>query len=451
MQNRIAYGLYPAPVTAQSQPQVRRDWLALAFFTLLFIMPLWPDFAELKPGGIPNVAPTRLVRAGLIFLALIYLFADRERTAAFGRRLRENWVPVAMLLVFFGWRFASAFESRFAGVQIFAFIKNDFWTYLTIFFITLYVLRDERDVKRVLQVIVFSGLIVGVAALLEFYLKRNLFQRFLTVTNDYLLVALSDKTRDNIYRAQGTLEHPLLLGQFFAMILPWCWYCMLYAERRWFNVVAFVSGLVGVAAIYVCGSRSSFAIAIPLVAIMFLWELWRWTLRSHNRPAQYLMLLQFPLLLGAFVAVLSYIKQIAAGTTRVTQGSASIRLQMLDAGIAKLGDAPFLGHGLGEATNVVTFVGSGGIKTLDNYYLVIALETGLFALLLNAVLWLYFLFSAFTSSRQRETGRARLAMLLGLSVLGYIIVMSIHSLQGLTWLLFVIFGCLLVLKDRRQA
>ncbi|MES2349829.1 MAG: O-antigen ligase family protein [Pseudomonadota bacterium] len=418
---------------------------------LLFVLPLWPDFAELKPGGIPNIAPPRLVRAALIFLAVIYLFQDRERAALFGKRLRENWIPVTLLLAFFSLRFASGFVARFPVLQIFVFVRNDLWSYLSIFFITLFVLRDERDVKRVMQIIVVAGMIVGMAALLEYFLKRNLFQRFISVTSDYMMAVLSDKTRDNTYRAQGTLEHPLLLGQFFAMILPWCWYTMLYSERRLFRLIACVSGVLGVTAIYVCGSRSSFAIAIPLVALMFIWELWRWTLRSHNRPAQYLILLQFPLLLGAFAGVLFYLKKIAAGTTQVTQGSASIRLEMLNSGMSKLSDALFLGHGLGEATSVVSFVGKGGVKTLDNYYLVIALESGMIALMLNALLWLYFLFSAFSQSRDKDTGRARISMLLGLSVLGYIIVMSIHSLQGLTWLLFVIFGCLLVLKDKRAA
>jgi hypothetical protein len=449
MQNRIAYGLYPALPTAKAT--VKRDWLALLFFTLLFILPLWPDFAEVKPGGIPNIAPPRLVRAALIFLAVLYLFQDRERSTVFFRRLRENWIPITLLLAFFALRFASAFVSRFPALQIFAFVKNDFWSYLNIFFITLFVVRDERDVKRVVNVIVFSGMIVGAAAVVEYFLKRNLFQGLISVTSDYMMSVLSDKTRDNVYRAQATLEHPLMLGQFFAMILPWCWYSMLYSNGRILKVVALLSGLLGVAAIYACGSRSSFAIAIPLVAIMFIWELWRWTLRSHNRPAQYLMLLQFPLLLGAFAGVLYYIKKVAAGTTHVTQGSASIRLEMLNSGISKLGDAMFLGHGLGDATSVVTFVGTGGVKTLDNYYLVVALESGMIALLLNAVLWLYFLFSSFSLSRQKETANARLAMLLGLSVLGYIIIMTIHSLQGLTWLLFVIFGCLLVLKDKRGA
>lgn len=447
--NFVTYGLYPAPPTATAR--VARDWLGMLFLCLIFVTPLWPEFAELKMAGIPNMAPPRLIRAALIFATLFLFFRDRERAETFVRRLRENWIVITLFVLLFALRFASAFLGHNPALQVFAFIKSDFWTYLTIFFITLFVVRDERDIKRLVEVVVLAAAIVGLAALVEYYLKRNLFARFFTVTSDYLMVVLGDKTRDNIYRAQGTMEHPLLMGQFFAMVLPWCWYCFRYSERMVFRLIACGSGLLGVAAIYFSGSRSSFAVAIPLVALMFIWELWRWTKRSSNRPAQYLMLLQFPLLLTAFAGVLLYIKTLAAGTTQITRGSASVRMDMLNAGVPKVGDAVFMGHGLGEATNVVTFVGKGGIRTLDNYYLLVALESGMIVVLLTAFLWLYFLFAALAQSGKEDMRKARLSMLLGLAVLGYIIIMSIHSLQSLTWLLFVIFACILILREKKPA
>lgn len=447
--NIATYGLYPQPKS--TIVQIKRDWLALLFFGLVFLLPLWPDFAELKMAGLPNLAPTRLMRAALIVATLFCFFHDKERAEMLVRRIRENWLIVGLLVLLYSIRFASGFIGHFPVLEIYAFIKNDFWSYLVLFFVALFVIRDEKDVIRIIQVIVSSAAIVGLVTLLEFYLKNNIFQKLLPVTSDYLVAVLGDKSRDNIYRAQGTLEHPLILGQFFVMVLPWCWYCLLYSENKAFKALALCSGLLGLASIYLSGSRSSIAVIIPVVALMFIWELWRWTKRSHNRPAQYLMMLQFPLLFTAFVGVLVYIKSMAAGTTQITRGSASVRLDMLNAGLPKLGDAIFMGHGLGEAVTVVKFVGKGGVRTLDNYYLLVGLESGAIALLLTVILWLYFLFAAIRSSGDLDVKRARLSLMMGLSVLSYIIIMGIHSLQSLTWLLLLVFACIFVLREKKSS
>lgn len=444
---RLNYAGLPAASTRPKAVRRGRDWLPVLYFGLLFILPLWPDFAELKFGGLPNLAPTRLLRAALIAFVLCALFVDRERTALLAQRLRRNWVPLLMLGLLYAVRLASGFIGHFPAVQVFAFVKNDLWSYLSMVLLTLFVVRDHRDITRVIEVTVAAAVIVGMAALIEFKLKHNLFERFIVVTSDYLMNVLADKSRDNFYRVQSTFEHPLLLGQFYVMILPWCWYCFRYSTRRLMRIAGVLAGMLGVLAIYLSGSRAAFGLAVPLVALMFIWEVWRWMRRISNRPAQYLVLLQIPMLLVGFVATLLVLKEITAGNTQTTRGSASIRLAMLNAGLPEVAKAPLIGHGLGEATTVVKFANKSGILTLDNYYLVLALDSGLIALALTVALWVYFLLAALNRSRHPQTALARLGLMLALPILGYIIIMGVHSLQSLTWLLLVLFACVLVLRE----
>lgn len=67
---------FPSPLVKPTA--AKRDWFYLLFLTLLFVLPLWPSYAELKFGGLPNLAPGRLVRTVLIFSFFWMIFNDRR-------------------------------------------------------------------------------------------------------------------------------------------------------------------------------------------------------------------------------------------------------------------------------------------------------------------------------------------------------------------------------------
>lgn len=446
--NRIAYGLYPA---ASTEPAVRgKDRLGQLFFALIFVTLLWPDYAELKFAGVPNLAFPRLFRAATILYAIFVLFRDRERYAMFTRRLSENWVSIGILMAFFTFRLGTNFISTAPVLQFVIFVKYDVWSYLSMFFLALLILRDRHDVKKFMMLVVGTGAIAGALAVLEFRLKHNLFQGIVTVTSDFVLAALRDKTRDNFYRAESTFEHPIILGEFYALILPWCYYFFRYAPIRWQRMLAASTGFLGMLAIYVSGSRSAFAVAIPVFILMLGWEIWLWTKSSVNRPAQYLVLLQFPMAAGALGVIVLFLKSIASGTTQETRSSASVRLEMLSAGINKIAESIFVGYGQGEASNQVVFIGTGGVRTLDNLYLAIGLESGLLGLALMVICWLTFLGIAISLMNDKNADRSRLGVLLTLSMASYIIIAAIHSLQSLTWVFYMLCACALILREQKR-
>lgn len=447
---RIAYGLYPQALPADHAASKSRDWLWLIYLALIVVLLLWPDYAELKIGGTPNMAPVRLIRGLGIAAGLFFLFRDPERSDMFYRRLRENWGALIVLLAFYGFRLSTIFVGHQEALQLLSYIKYEFWSYLSMFFLTLLVVRDERDVRKLVQLVVVVSALIGLLAVVEFRLKRNIFQGIISVSNEYVLAVLRDKTRDNAYRAESTFEHPIVLGQFFAMILPCCWYVLRHGDHKWLRATGGFAFLMGFVAIFASGSRSALALAVPILILMGMWEIWLWLKRSNNRPAQYLVLLQFPLLLGVFGMVLYYLKNIATGTTQETRGSASVRIDMLYAGLHKVDAAMLMGHGVGEATNVVTFVGTNGVRTLDNYYLVIALESGLIGLGLNLLMWGYFFWRSLGFMGDRNVDRSRIGLLLSLAFLTHIIIMTIHALQSLTWLLMIMFALFLILSERRR-
>lgn len=447
---RIAYGLYPQALPADHAASKARDWLWLIYLALITVLLLWPDYAELKIGGTPNLAPVRLMRGLGIAAGLFFLFRDPERAAMFYRRLSENWGALLVLFAFYAFRLSTVFVGHQEALQLLSFIKYEFWSYLTMFFLTLLVVRDERDVRKLVQLVVVVAALIGLLSVVEFRLKRNLFQGFIAVSNDFVLAVLRDKSRDGAYRSESTFEHPIMLGQFFAMVLPFCWYVLRHGDNKWLRATGGFAFLMGFVAIFASGSRSALALAVPILILMGMWEIWLWLKRSNNRPAQYLVLLQFPLLLGIFGMVLYYLKNIATGTTQETRGSASVRIDMLYAGLHKIDAAMLMGHGVGEATNVVTFVGTNGVRTLDNYYLAVALESGLIGLGLNLLLWAYFFWRSLGFMGDRNVDRSRIGLLMSLALLTYIVIMTIHALQSLTWLLMVMFALILILSERRR-
>ena len=440
--------LFPSPLVKPTA--VKRDWLLLFLLALLFMLPLWPGYAELKFGGLPNLAPVRLVRIVLIVSFIWMIFNDRRRNKIFFRRISENWVLVSTLIAFYGLRVASAFVGHDISFQLFAFFKNDVFTNLPIFFIALAAIDDNKSVSKVFNVLIGAGLIASLLAMVDFYLERNIFMGIISVSNDYLMGIFIDKSRDNAYRAQGTFEHPILLGQYFTFMLPLIWVKFMATTRVGVRLYYTVAAIMAVASIYVSGSRAALGIAVIFLMFIFIWEIIFWIRTSHNRVAQYFVISQFAWLIFGVIFGITMLKNIAGGNSAETISSTNSRLIMWTGGLPKVFDSPLIGHGLGDATSIFSLVGRGGMRTLDNFYLLLGLESGVLAPLL------FLVFLALSSPPLfqyffREPGDIARPLIACMFVfIGYSFFMAIHALPEQFWLILLISGIVIVLLENNS-
>lgn len=442
-----SHGYYQARLLpAAAETSLANKYFGL-FLLFVFVMPLWPNYAELKFGGLPNLAPDRLIRTALVFGFIWIFFSNSAAVHTLKQRLEKNWILISVLLAFYGIRIVSAFVAHDPLFQLFAFFRNELLVSLPIFFIALLAIEDEKSVKKVFVALTAAGVIASILALVDFYREKNIFMGLIPITSDYLMAVFLDKTRDFTYRAQGTFEHPIMLGQYFALTLPITW--TLFKESKGFVRPCFyaIAGVLALGSVYISGSRIALGVAVLTMMLFAFWEIILWIRTSRNRVLQYLVLSQLPLPIVAAVSGLYMFKSTATGSTQETLSSTNARLDMLVGGFPKIFDSPIIGHGLGEHLSVFSLLGRAGIRTLDNFYLLVGLESGVFVPIL---LMLFFLLSSPPVFRYffREEGvAARRVIACALLLFGYAMQMAIHSLHGQMWLALVISVAVIVLRE----
>ena len=411
------------------------------FLALVFILPLWPNYAEFKFGGIPNLAPDRLLRVALFFGFIGIFFTNSVPVKVMKQRLAKNWILVFMLSVFYGMRILSALVSPNTAFQLYAFFRNEFLVSFPFFCYALLAIKDEKSVKKILVTLVISGFFASIVALVDYYNQKNLFMGLVPANSDYLMGVFLDKTRDDSYRAQGTFEHPIMLGQFFVLLLPIIW--TLLRQSNKFTHVVFYTTTAGLAlaAIYASGSRAALGLGLVVISLFIFWEIYAWTKTSRNRVLQYLVISQIPIPIVGVLTVLYAYKGVALGKTQEALSSTNARIDMLIGGGPKIFDSPIYGHGLGEALSVFSLVGRAGLRTLDNYYLLLGLETGVICLLVFFFLLIVPCLKLAKSSLDIENISSRLLIAFSLILLAYVVQMAIHSLHQQIWFIILVLAC----------
>lgn len=420
------------------------------FLALVFILPLWPNYAELKFGGMPNLAPDRLLRVALFFGFIGIFFTNSASVKVMKQRLEKNWILVLVLTSFYGIRILSALESHNTIFELYAFFRNEFLVTFPIFLYALLAIKDEKSVDKIFVTLVISGFFASIVALVDYYKQRNLFVGLIPVSNDYLMGVFLDKTRDDTYRAQGTFEHPIMLGQFFILQLPIIW-TLLRRSTKILSVLFYIcTGVLALASIYASGSRAALGLGLVAITLFVFWEIYARTQASKNRVLQYLVISQIPIpIIGALAALYIY-KDNAIGRTQETLSSTNARIEMLIGGTPKVFESPLYGHGLGEHLSVFSLVGRAGIRTLDNFYLLIGLESGLIAVTLLIIFFSICLFKNKFLIKQQTIGIVRPYVAMGIATFVYAIQMASHSLHQQMWIILLFSTLTIVLNEQFQ-
>ena len=136
-------------------------------------------------------------------------------------------------------------------------------------------------------------------------------------------------------------------------------------------------------------------------------------------------------------------EKLISGRTAKEAGSSSIRLLQMELGIPLIVDRPIIGYGPGEAAEVLGLKA----KTIDNYYLSLAIESGLPELVLFILILLYFLRYAWKLHNKLPPTQSALAIAIFWSIAGNALFLTVLSLEQVMPLMFLIFSMLIVLRS----
>jgi O-antigen ligase len=422
-------------------------WMRVLTLLFIFFLPVWPGYAELRVFGSPNLAPTRLLSLALFPLLIAAFFLSRERQQVFLKRVAANWPFFMLILLFYILKGVSAYRAVNSVLSMYEFIKLDLLTIFPIFFYTLFILKDREDIRRVMVILCGAACVVALATIVEAILKTNIYMRFLPITSSSIAQNSPGGFRDSVYRAQGSFEHPLALSEFMSAILPFCIYLLLASKRGMERLFYIAATLLIFAAIFLTRSRAGIGAVAVACSLLVLVLIVRWVKGSRNYVAQYLVILQIPALLCFLVVAGVAYSEYFVGKSVEERRSTFLRVEMLERGVPLVMKNPVLGLGQGRGSDAVGIKAARGYTTIDNYYLSLALNAGIPALILFVLILATWLLRLWRIARTADRSASLLAAVLAISISVFALHASIQSLISVFPVLFLVFAMALVLEE----
>lgn len=438
----------PRVAVAPIMVQFRRYgmWMTIA---LIFFLVALPSYAEIKPGGLPNISPARWLRFGLIGLSLLLLLIRPFRsslTEFAGQETRRLWRLVAF---FFVWYFVLTVATNYTSGYFINDIKNNiFPPWLAFVFGAMFV-RKEADFLLFLRAMVLAMLVVVATMPIEFFLKRNIFEGFIS-SEGWNQVGLVDQSRDGMYRVKATFEHPLTCAQFLITVGAAFFTKGLFDKTRFAKYWA-IAGLFSFGSVVFTYTRSSMVLGAAIVGLILVVKFMTWTSKFRNRLSATVLRVQLMWLPFILVGVALWVLQLVKGRTAEESMSSEARVSMLTRGVPAIFESPIWGHGSGEGAKIAGFKGYFGTYFLDNIYLAYALDYGLifcclFMGILGLAIWrLWPTYDELKMPQVNTGSRAGMAMALFASAM----MLIVHASPGLNEFIFGLIGASLCLPGRQ--
>jgi hypothetical protein len=352
----------------------------LVFSVAIVTRFLWPNFAYIPIQSLPTKNPQRMVWA----LTLVYWFytlaTNKELRERLGRRCRQSKISW-LVLGLFVWRLITAFagEQPLYSLPV---VAVELFDYLPAFLMVLTWVRDSNDVVRLAKWLTTAAAIIVGFTVIEVIKHQNIFAPFIVIdaaNAEFVKYALEEKVRGGGYRAQASFNHPLLLAQFMVTVLPLV--TLSFFARGAGKTAKFTAGFVLMMTpfvIWATHTRSAYAIA----ALVIIGLAWLPVVRNFRNPQKNskggLLSVVALLVVTAIVPfVVAIILQLTAGRTREESGSSEARVQMFRRAVDPVLQNPAFGEGPGVGILQAALTTTRGRVTLDSYYLIVALDSGL--------------------------------------------------------------------------
>lgn len=418
--------------------------ISLCISLLLGITVFWPTYFNLHLASLPALNPRRIFSV-LLLCTLIYCFVGRlsVRKIIWGLSgLGKIALGLAFFLLFL--RLTTVFTSPY----LFPAATTFFWEsviYFSAFFLAVIISNREYVFSVTTRIFIWIALICGCVAVGETLTGRNFIADFLmpfSGENEMLVAMLQSRVRDGNLRAQGPFEHPLLLAEFGSIAFMFGLALFLWAKGLRDRLMGIVGLLASTACILLSFSRS----ALVCVAVGAAWILSLWLLKPRKPTSLSSAVLRTLLLVGALlivaISLTQVVQTVALGKSQAESESTAARTIMLQKGIALVEERPLLGWGIGTAVDLAGIKGRGGVPTLDNYLVMIAVESGLPYLILFCAFMLLFAGSGSVSILRGISNNAFVAAASG-AILSFLIMRSVLGINYNVPIAFLLCGMLL--------
>jgi O-antigen ligase len=448
----IALSVFAIP----RQEGVNYNRLFLLTMAWLISTLLWPRYVSFRLPGLPDILPGR-VFFGLLLLMWIFLLVNSKTLwADFAAVVRRHRFVFGIFFAYVVLRLLSAVFSRYFINSAYV-LMNELLTYFPLIAIGAIVFSTAQRLRYLMMAFAGTAIVLGALGVLEAALGRNVFATYLpgffSLSSEFLEQAVQEKIRGGSYRVQGTFGHPLLFAQFLMLATPFV-ALFLNPGKKLRNLALLLAlAVIGVAIIR-SGSRSAVIGAVIVGTVWLALALFGQIVAKTTSRMSWLALFAVPLVVMSAVLVAFQSTDYIIGRDRAEYNSSNARVEMYRKGFEVTSDSPVVGHGPGLATDLMGFVGAGGVKTLDSYFVSVMVESGFLAigafLLLGAGGAFVAAKVALTSKQpfNRAAGRT-----IACAILGVMLMSSILSTPHNLPFYFLLIGVSLALKrvDEEEA
>lgn len=417
-------------------------------WALILASVFWPVYAIFKVPGLPSIDPKKLIIAALIFTWLFSIVTSTTLWPELKSRLHRLRVHSVLIFLFMLTRLLSALTSQDIVFSLIQFAW-EFLTFYLIFFSAVSCLKSHRDLRKTAYIVVASAALISIIAIAERFVGHNLISGLFPISPEYADIqtaALEEKIRSGANRVQATFEHPMALAEFLTFSIPITFFVLLRRRCLPARVLALCTIPLVFTAIYYSGTRSALITAGGLLLLLFALLFMRKVVQGGVSIKTYFSMLGLIAVIVIGVVSLTFATELIQGRTNIEQLSSLARIRQLELGFPKILEHPVLGYGVGLGNSVLGFVASRGRLSTDNYYLTLALDSGItavafFVLLLGAYfltgLRLYF-------SQDRDT--SMLSGMLAISIAGVAVIKIVLSIHYNLIFIYLAFAMIAILK-----
>lgn len=382
---------FVALLASKDQPlseRFRLWWLT----ALVIVFALWPTYMIIKVGGLPALDARRIV-AGISLVIMFYMVVSRSSTINKLFSKDNNALRGALWLVggFSVLRIISCFSSP-APIASLINVGWEFVYYYLMFFLAAIFFSDKAFAFRFSKTVLWMAVLIAIYAIFERISERNILVEISPKLESLENLALSlsqSRIRDGSFRVQGTFEHPLLLAEFSAIAFCIALSTVLWKSKQIPRVLAVACLVFCPLAVWFSGSRAGFialGAGAGLIVLLKIFSAKKQATVYQNSARKIAFVITA---LTAILIIAPTITLIAQGRSATEGASTEARLLMIKLALPSVKEAPLIGNGPGTSGTIAGIKTTAGITTLDNYLIAVAVESGMLALFVFVLIFIY--------------------------------------------------------------
>lgn len=400
----------------------------IAFFFIIFILPFLPYYAYIPISNTVSINIQRVLIIVFIFLGITARLAKNKKLISYSPLKYYIYLYLFSMVVISFFSQIPILSFREILVQI---VQN-----ISLYFIIIEIIKTKKDINKLINVLVFSCILISLLGLIEYSMDNRLFH-FFTFKKQFSELGggtpnLVFELRKN--RIESSFGHPIGAGIYLNFIMPLIIYKYNLAIRK--NRIYFLLALILAMITCILTFSISSIICLTFIIISSILIL---------KPKKRVKLIFIIILCIAILSLLKFTPKLTNyfyGVIKIEgEGGSSLmgRFNYLSSALPIISQRVLFGYGLKATTT--TFLYDAGFSDV-NYFYDLLLSGGLL-LFISFMILLLKTFSLIFNSIKLKIDETKLLVFSLIAISSYLINLTSISLKSGEPYFFIFLGIII--------